>query len=93
MTSKGLQPLDSTLQAVTPEQPLTAQPPVTSGRTRAEPARKADQWTENIHLRKYHDDSETANRLVANNLLTSRDDKYIDFILHIDNQKRTTVNN
>jgi len=67
---------------------------LTTGRQRQqEPSRKNDQWTENIHLKKYHEESQTAANLAANNLLTSKDDKFIDFVLHIDNQKRTTVNN
>lgn len=75
MSNRQVSRLDSS-QLVVTEQQL----PSAGRQKQQEPSRKPDQWTDNIHLKRYHENSEIATQLATNNILTTKDDKFIDFI-------------
>ncbi len=51
-------------------------------------AKKDDIWTNNIHLAKRHDDSAFTIKLQEHHKFLSENDKFIDFIMHVENQKQ-----
>ena len=53
-------------------------------------AKKEDIWATNIHLIKTHDDAAITIRLQDHHKFLSENDKFVDFIKHVENQKQQT---
>lgn len=53
--------------------------------------KKNDIWSENIHLRKTHEDPSITNKLLFNNKILNESDKFIDYIHHTEKQRRLAL--